>query len=57
MKKGDFKVVKTIYRGDENTNNVGILKEEETLNEPYSEHGIHVNQLRQWKKTALEQNA
>jgi transposase-like protein len=32
-----------------------ILKEEKTLNELSSEHGIHVNQLRQWKKTVLEQ--
>jgi transposase len=32
-----------------------ILKEEKTLNELSSEHGVHVNQLRQWKKTALEQ--
>lgn len=32
-----------------------ILKEEKTLNELSSEHGVHVNQLRQWKKTALDQ--
>ncbi len=32
-----------------------ILKEEKTLNELSSEHGIHVNQLRQWRKTVLEQ--
>lgn len=31
-----------------------ILKEEKTLNELSSEHGIHANQLRQWKNTALE---
>lgn len=31
-----------------------ILKEDKTLNELASEHGIHVNQLRQWKKTAIE---
>ncbi len=31
-----------------------ILKEEKTLNEISSEHGIHPNQLRQWKNTALE---
>jgi transposase len=32
-----------------------ILKEEKTLNEISSEYGVHVNQLRQWKKTALDQ--
>jgi len=32
-----------------------ILKEEKTLNELSSAYGVHVNQLRQWKKTALDQ--
>lgn len=32
-----------------------MLKEEKTLNEISSAHGIHVNQLRQWKKAALDQ--
>lgn len=32
-----------------------ILREEKTLNEIASTHGIHVNQLRQWKKAAVEQ--
>ncbi|WCK53293.1 IS3 family transposase [Aneurinibacillus sp. Ricciae_BoGa-3] len=32
-----------------------ILREEKTLNEIASSHGIHVNQLRQWKKAAVEQ--
>ncbi|GAY74447.1 mobile element protein [Sporolactobacillus inulinus] len=32
-----------------------ILKEEKTLNELSSTYGVHVNQLRQWKKTALDQ--
>lgn len=32
-----------------------ILKEEKTLNEIASANGIHVNQLRQWKKAVIEQ--
>ncbi|GEB77982.1 transposase [Sporolactobacillus inulinus] len=32
-----------------------ILREEATLNELSSKHGVHVNQLRKWKQTALEQ--
>ncbi|RKQ14118.1 transposase [Oceanobacillus bengalensis] len=32
-----------------------ILKEEKTISEISSEHGIHTNQLRQWRKAALEQ--
>src|SRR5690606_2499230 len=32
-----------------------ILKEEKTLSEIASDHGIHVNQLRQWKKAVIEQ--
>ncbi len=32
-----------------------ILKEEKTLNEISSKHGIHVNQLRQWRKQFLDQ--
>lgn len=32
-----------------------IFKEEKSLSELASQHGIHVNQLRQWKKSALEQ--
>jgi transposase-like protein len=32
-----------------------ILKEEKTLSELSSQYGVHVNQLRQWKKTALDQ--
>ncbi len=32
-----------------------ILREEKTLNEIASTYGIHVNQLRQWKKAAIEQ--
>ncbi|GEB76402.1 transposase [Sporolactobacillus inulinus CASD] len=32
-----------------------ILKEEKTLSELSSAYGVHVNQLRQWKKTALDQ--
>jgi transposase len=32
-----------------------ILKEEKSMNEIASEHGIHVNQLRQWRNTFLEQ--
>ncbi|NBJ71599.1 transposase [Clostridium sp. 1xD42-85] len=31
-----------------------ILKEERSLAEISSEHGIHVNQLRQWRKAALD---
>jgi transposase-like protein len=31
-----------------------ILKEDKTLNELASEYGIHVNQLRQWKKIAVQ---
>ncbi|MCJ7841947.1 transposase, partial [Lederbergia sp. NSJ-179] len=30
-----------------------ILKEEKTLSEIASDHGIHVNQLRQWKKAVI----
>lgn len=32
-----------------------IFKEEKSLSELASHHGIHVNQLRQWKKAVLEQ--
>jgi len=32
-----------------------ILKEEKSLSEISAEHGIHVNQLRQWRKAALDQ--
>ncbi|GAB4074301.1 hypothetical protein GCM10028778_18040 [Barrientosiimonas marina] len=32
-----------------------ILKEEKTLNEISSEQGVHVNQLRQWRKQFLDQ--
>lgn len=32
-----------------------IFKEEKSLSELASQHGIHVNQLRQWKKAAVEQ--
>lgn len=32
-----------------------MLKEEKTMNEIASAHGIHVNQLRQWKKAVIEQ--
>jgi len=32
-----------------------IFKEEKSLSELASQHGVHVNQLRQWKKAALEQ--
>jgi transposase len=32
-----------------------ILKEEKSMNEIASENGIHVNQLRQWRNTFLEQ--
>ena len=31
-----------------------LLKEEKTLSELASEHGIHPNQLRAWRKVALE---
>lgn len=31
-----------------------ILKEEKSLSQLSSEHGIHVNQLRQWKKQAID---
>jgi len=31
-----------------------LLKEEKGLSELASEHGIHPNQLRDWKKTAVE---
>jgi putative transposase len=31
-----------------------ILKEEKTLNQLATEHGIHPNQLKRWKATALE---
>ncbi len=32
-----------------------ILKEEKSMSQLASEHGIHVNQLSQWKNQALEQ--
>ena len=32
-----------------------ILKEEKSLSELSADHGIHVNQLRQWKTQFLEQ--
>lgn len=32
-----------------------ILKEEKSISEISSEHGIHTNQLRQWRKATLEQ--
>ena len=32
-----------------------VLKEEKTMNEIASSHGIHVNQIRQWRITFLEQ--
>ncbi|SDI45244.1 Transposase, partial [Alteribacillus persepolensis] len=32
-----------------------ILKEEKSMSQLASEHGIHVNQLSQWKSQALEQ--
>lgn len=31
-----------------------LLKEEKSLAQLASQHGIHPNQLREWKKTALE---
>ena len=31
-----------------------VLKEEKTMNEIASSHGIHVNQIRQWRNTFLE---
>jgi transposase len=31
-----------------------LLKEEKSLSELASEHGIHPNQLREWRKVALE---
>src|SRR5690625_3744197 len=31
-----------------------ILKEEKSLSQLSSEHGIHISQLRQWKKQALD---
>ena len=31
-----------------------ILKEEKTLNQLATEHGIHPNQLKRWKATILE---
>lgn len=34
---------------------LGVLKEEKTMNEIASDHGIHVNQIRQWRKSFLEQ--
>lgn len=32
-----------------------ILKEEKSISEITSDHGIHTNQLRQWRKAALDQ--
>lgn len=32
-----------------------ILREEKTLNEIASAHGVHINQLRQWKKAVVDQ--
>ncbi|WP_445684484.1 transposase [Weizmannia sp. FSL W8-0401] len=32
-----------------------VLKEEKTMNEIASAHGIHVNQIRQWRNAFLEQ--
>ncbi|WP_412766186.1 transposase, partial [Schinkia azotoformans] len=32
-----------------------VLKEEKTMNEIASSHGIHVNQIRQWRNAFLEQ--
>jgi transposase len=32
-----------------------VLKEEKTMNEIASSHGIHVNQIRQWRNTFLDQ--
>lgn len=32
-----------------------VLKEEKSMNEIASDHGIHVNQIRQWRKAFLEQ--
>jgi putative transposase len=31
-----------------------LLREEKTVNQIVSEHGVHPSQLSQWKKTALE---
>jgi transposase len=33
---------------------LAVLKEEKSLSELASEHGIHPNQLREWRKTLLE---
>lgn len=32
-----------------------VLKEEKTMSEIASSHGIHVNQIRQWRNAFLEQ--
>lgn len=32
-----------------------ILQADKIVNELSSEYGVHVNQLRQWKKTAIDQ--
>jgi transposase-like protein len=32
-----------------------VLKEEKTMNEIASSHGIHVNQIRKWRNAFLEQ--
>jgi transposase len=34
---------------------VEMLKEEKSWKELSSEHGIHINQMKRWKKTAMEQ--
>jgi len=31
-----------------------MLREEKTLTQLSSDHGVHVNQLREWRQTALE---
>lgn len=33
---------------------LAVLKEEKSLSELASEHGIHPNQLREWRKTLVE---
>jgi transposase-like protein len=32
-----------------------VLKEEKTMSETASSHGIHVNQIKQWRNAFLEQ--